>query len=227
MTSVAVTLGGVVFRDFEVPDAIAFGGKQRLALHQPVGGGQVIDVLGAEPDAISFTGTFSGPDAELRARTLDVARAAGAVLPLSWGGFAYRVMIASFSAVYRKSWWIPFTVELVPVLDLVMSLPSVLAQAGLDLAQAAGLGAASGVSLASFSLDAVSLAAAQGELETTLATAGAGLVSANKVFVLGAGTADAVSALTAIGSTSLVLAGAAAASAYVGRAAANIGLGGL
>ena len=223
MTSVGVTLGGVAFRDFEIPEEIAFGGIQRLAVHQPVGGGRVIDVLGAAAGEIVFAGVFSGPDAELRAQLLDVARNTGAVLPLAWSGFAYSVVVAGFSASYRKPWWIPFEIRLVPVENLVTAIPSALAQAGLDIASAAGFAALSGVSFASVTNGSVAgVAAAQSGLASAVMGAGATLAVAADSFSNSAGSDGAIAVLATLGAASATLAGAGAAQAYIGRAAANL-----
>ena len=47
MSSVGLTLGGIEFRDFEVPEQIVFGGGQTFAIHQIIGGSRVVDALGA------------------------------------------------------------------------------------------------------------------------------------------------------------------------------------
>lgn len=224
MASAAVTLGGVAFRDFEIPEEIAFGGIQRLAVHQPVGGGRVIDVLGAAAGEIVFAGTFSGPDAELRAQILGVARDAGAVLPLAWSGFAYMVVIAAFSASFQKPWWIPFEIRLVSVENLVTAIPTALAQAGLDIASAAGFAALSGVPFGSVSsASAASVATAQAGLTSAVLGAGATLAAATGAFSASTGADDAAAAMGSIGAASAMLAGAAAGQAYIGRAAANLG----
>ncbi|MDD2878008.1 MAG: hypothetical protein PHT60_13585 [Acidiphilium sp.] len=228
MAAVAVTLGGVAFRDFEVPAEIGFGGTQRLAVHQPLGGGRVVDVLGGAAGEITFAGTFSGPDAELRAQVLDGARNVGATLPLAFGGFAYSVVITAFSASYQKPWWIPFQITLLAVENLVAALPSALAQAGLDLASAAGFSGLSGVSLAGVStVSSAALAMAQSGLAAAVSGAGEALSAASNEFSGTAGAAAPIAAMATLGSASSVLAGAAAAQAYVGRVVANIGLGAL
>lgn len=225
MGAVTVTLGGVAFRDFEIPESIQFGGSQRLAVHELVGGGRVIDVLGAEAGTIGFGGTFSGPDAELRAQMLDVACSTGAVLPMAWSGFAYEVVIAQFAAVYQKSWWIPFRIELVVARNLVTALPSAVAQAGLDLASASGLAGMAGVSLGSVSAsDANAITTARGTVQGALTTAANGLTAAQMVFGNSAGASAATDALRGIGAASLSLAALGGASAYLGRASANLGL---
>jgi hypothetical protein len=228
MTTVAVTLGGVAFRDFEIPAEISFGGVQRLAIHQPVGGGRVIDTLGAAATEIGFAGTFSGPDAELRAQALGIARDAGVALPLVWGGFAYTVVIASFEALYRKPWWIPFRIALVAVENLVTALPSALVQAGLDIASAAGFSELSGVSLADVSsASTTGVTQAQAEVVSTMSAAGAALDGGVAAFSAGVGAAVPIAAMASIGASSATLAGAGASQAYLGRAVANLGIGAL
>lgn len=224
MTSIAVTLGGVAFRDFEIPEEIAFGGTQRLAVHQPVGGGRVIDVLGASAGEIAFEGVFSGPDAEQRVQLLDIARNTGAVLPLTWSGFAYMVVVAAFSACFQKSWWIPFEIRLVSVENLVTAIPSALAQAGLDIVSAAGFSALSGVSFdAVNSANAAGVTAAQADLASAVLGAGTTLAAATAAFSAGAGADGAIAVLGTLGGVSAMLAGAAAGQAYIGRAAVNLG----
>lgn len=226
MASGSVTLGGVAFRDFEIPEAIVFGGTQRMAVHQPVGGGRIIDVLGAEAETIRFSGTFSGPDAEVRAQLLDITRVAGATLPLAWSGFAFSVVIGSFVAVYQKPWWIPFEIELVAVENLVTAAPMALAQAGLDLANAAEFGGLSGVVLGPLSTSMpAGVNSAQAAVDGALTAAGGGLAVANAAFAGSSDAAGAMAALASVGAAASVLAGASAASAYLGRAAANLGSG--
>jgi hypothetical protein len=63
MSNIILTLGGVPFQDFEVPEQIRFGGSQRLAVHELIGGGRVVDALGDDAGEISFSGIFSSSDA--------------------------------------------------------------------------------------------------------------------------------------------------------------------
>jgi hypothetical protein len=44
--TVTLTLGGVVFADFEIPDSISSGGEQMLTVHKLPGGNRIIDALG-------------------------------------------------------------------------------------------------------------------------------------------------------------------------------------
>lgn len=228
MAAVSVTLGGVAFRDFEIPQAIEFGGCQKLAVHELVGGGRVIDVLGPEAGTIRFTGMFSGPDAELRAQLLDVARTAGAVLPLAWSGFAFEVVIADFTAVYQKPWWIPFGIELVAARNMVTALPDAAAQVGLDLASASGLAGMAGVSFGPVSAASpAAIATAQGQVKGALGAAANGLAAAGMAYDGSSGASAATDALRTMGTASLSLAALSGAAAYLGRAYDNAGLGGL
>ncbi len=113
----SVTLGPVVFESFEVPAEIRFGGAQRLAVHQLPGGARLIDAMGPDEATIAFSGILSGPNAETRALTLDALRAAGLVLPFSFGLFAYSVVIAEFLALYQSAAWIPYRIALLVVSD--------------------------------------------------------------------------------------------------------------
>lgn len=221
MATVAVTLGPIAFRDFEVPERIVFGGVQRLAVHQPIGGGRVVDVLGAEPGEIAFGGVFSGPDAALRAEALEAARDAGAVLPLAWDGFARMVLVAGFGASYEKPWWIPFALTLLVVQAPALLLPQALGQAEADLAVAGGFATAGGRSLqgatvaapASLTVAATSLASAA---SAAAARFGSALASLD-----GGGTEVAIGAVGALADSAGATAQLAAAQAYLTRAAAN------
>jgi hypothetical protein len=69
VTTTRITLGGIVFEAFEVPEQIEFGGRQRMAIHDLPGGGRVIDVLGPTDSDLVFSGIFSGSGAGTRKAT--------------------------------------------------------------------------------------------------------------------------------------------------------------
>jgi hypothetical protein len=127
MSNVVVTLGGVPFQDFEVPERIAFGGAQRLAVNQMIGGGRVVNALGVDDGEIGFSGIFSGSDAAGRVQALDLLRSTGTAVPFIWGDFFYIVVVAQFIVEYTKPWWMPFAVRCVVVTDLVAALGSAVA----------------------------------------------------------------------------------------------------
>lgn len=223
-----LTLGGVPFQDMEVPEKISFGGKQRVAVQNLIGGGRVVVALGLDDGEISFAGIFSGADAVARAQELDAARALGAQLPLVWGGFFYTVVIERFAAEYRKAALIPFSITCLVVSDpLAAAVNAVAPLASLvagDLAAALGLSGQAGVSLQGVSAAGLTgFAAVQGALSGGVDAMGASVNSA-AYGLNGAVTADmGVAALGRLGAVSAQLAAAAAMQGYVGRAAANLG----
>lgn len=141
MNATRLVLGPVAFRDFEVPERIAFGGTQKLAIHELPGGGRVIDAMGAQNADLVWSGIFSGADAAERVRLLDGMRLSAAEAPLSWDVFAYTVIIERLEADYVSPWWIPYhlTCKIVqdPVADLIALGATLVSQVVSDLAVAA------------------------------------------------------------------------------------------
>jgi hypothetical protein len=225
MTNVVLTLGTVAFQNFEVPEKIVFGGTQRLAVQPLIGGGRVVNVLGYDDGAISFAGIFAGSEAAQRAQTLDVARAAGAVLPLIWDQFYYNVIIASFAADYQKPWWIPFALSCVvtrdPVTESGITPASYLI--GDDLAVATALLGQAGIPLAGLSNPTASgLAVAQGMIAGAIVSAGTTLNGSANAVANAADATTGIAAVNQLAATSGALAAAAAMSGYVNRAATNL-----
>ncbi len=133
-------LGPVLFRDFELPGQITWGGKQRLAVHHLPGGRRVIDAMGRDDAAIVWSGTFSGADAGERARLLDLMCAEGAAWPLVWGRFLYTVIVQDFSVAYERANWMPYRIVCAVLRDeaegLVEDALSLLQSVSADLASA-------------------------------------------------------------------------------------------
>jgi len=227
MSNVILTLGGVPFQDFEVPEQIRFGGGQRLAVHDLIGGGRVVDALGDDAGEISFSGIFSGNDAAARAQALDAACALGAAIPLVWDGFYYSVVIAEFAAVYTKPWWIPFALRCAVVVDPAATLAALVAPAAslisADLAAAGALAGLSGLPAGILgSTTATGLAAAQTQITAGIASTGGALE--NNVTALNTAP-DAVTGIAAVNqmaANAAQLAGLAGMSGYVSRAATNL-----
>jgi uncharacterized protein YciI len=227
MSNVVLTLGGVPFQDFEVPEQIRFGGGQRLAVHELIGGGRVVDALGDDAGEISFSGIFSGSDASARAQTLDAACALGTAIPLVWDGFYYSVVIAEFAAAYTKPWWIPFALRCAVVVDPAAALASLAAPAAslisADLAAAGGLIGLSGLSTGVLgSTTATGLAAAQTQIAAAISTTGSALGNNMAALNTAPDAVTGVQAVNQITSNSAQLAGLAAMSGYVNRAAMNL-----
>jgi hypothetical protein len=226
MSNIYMTLGDVTLRDFEVPEKIAFGGRQRVAVHELIGGGRVIDTLGGQPSEIVFSGIASGADASARVQALDTACDAGSVLPLGWDGFFYHVVIAAFDADYTKSFWIPFEICCLIVTDSAVSnlaVPSVAANViSGDLSLAALWANQAG--LAGLSFTAPGAATALTACGGAIGTAGGAVLSDAAMVNDPATPVAAVNALTALGAHAAALAAATYANGYLSRAVQNISL---
>ncbi len=101
-------LGSIEFKDYEVPTKINFGGRQVLASHRLAGGRRVIDLLGPDSDDITFSGTFSGHGALVRANAVDSLRRRGITTVLLWDNISYDVVVSAFSASFMNQTWIPY-----------------------------------------------------------------------------------------------------------------------
>lgn len=228
MTNAPLTLGGVAFKNMEVPEKINFGGKQRLAIQNLIGGGRVISTLGLDDGTISFSGIFSGADAVSRAQQLDVARALGAQLPLVWNGFYYVVVIEQFTAEYQKPGLIPFSITCVVVTDplaaaanLVAPIANIVAN---DVASAVALSGQAGVSLQGVSASSLSgLNVARIALGRNMAATQASLGNAAAGLNGAVEPQDGIVALENLNTASGLLAGQATMKGYVERAAVNLG----
>lgn len=107
-------LGGVAFDGFSAPDRMPFGGKQAMAIHKLPGGQRVIDTLGPDDADFSWSGQFYGDDAYTTSLLLDAMRAAGAPVPLTWGGQFWMVVISDFSPkVRRLPTWVDYSITVV------------------------------------------------------------------------------------------------------------------
>jgi hypothetical protein len=226
MSNIVLTLGGVTFQDFEVPEKITLGNTQRVAMHELIGGGQVVDALGDAMGKIALAGVFSGADAAARAQSLEGATALGAQLPMLWDCFFYTVIIETFEAEYEKPWWIPFSLvcqivfdPVAAVADSVSSLTNLVAG---DVASAVALAPQAGLALGLSGVPgAAALAAAQGVVAAGITASDAALTAGGAFFD---GAVDAVSG--AAGLTQLVgvsgqLAAVTGLSSYINRAATN------
>jgi len=227
MGNVVITLGTVTFQDFEVPEKIALGGAQRIAVHQLIGGGRVVDALGDAPAKISFSGVFSGGDAAARAQTLDAATALGAQLPLFWDSFFYTVVIGAFSASYEKPWWIPFTISCVvvidPVAEIASAVSSVTTLIANDIASAVALAPQAGISLPlAGAASMASLSGAQAVVSTGLATANVALTSGVGLLNTAIDAPAAIGGLAQVVASSGQLAALSGMTGFLNRAATNM-----
>lgn len=222
-----LTLGDVTFQNFEIPTKIVFGGRQRVAIHELIGGGRVVDVLGTQSAEISFAGIFSGSDASSRAQSLDLACAVGAVLPLGWETFYYDVVVSKFNAVYEKAYWIPFEICCLVIPDIAaiasaITIPgnSVVAS---DLAVAAQWAVQAGFGGQSFTSGTVATAQLAGN--ALVAETGNSLLNNGALINAAPVSSDAIAALGAATQGAAQLAAASYVGGYLARAVQNISLG--
>lgn len=111
MAAVVLTLGGIEFRDFEIPEAIGFGGRQMLSSKRLVGGRKVVDAMGPDEAPLEWEGRFRGADALARARAVDAIRRAGRKVACTWGENAYTVLVSSFLPFDRGNGEIPYSIS--------------------------------------------------------------------------------------------------------------------
>ncbi len=154
-------IGPVLLQGFEMPDHISWGGGQRLIVHKLPGGRRVLDSLGRDDADITWTGVFTGADAALRARLIDLMRAGGRPWPLTWASFFYSVVIRSFEIDYRKDNWLPYRLSCTVARDEVEGiLETALSAAEAVLTDLAGANAVGSTVQLDAAMTAVSAAGA-------------------------------------------------------------------
>lgn len=144
MPDLVLTLGGVQFRDFEVPDKIAgMGGDQMLAIHRLIGGARVIDSMGRDDAPLEWSGRFRGRDAQSRARAIDALRIAGKEVILSFGDVLKTVKIHRFLYEFERFYEGPYSIVLEVLTDVSQSAADRgvdgMMRSDNDIAQALGL----------------------------------------------------------------------------------------
>lgn len=117
-----LTLGGISFYQFEVPESIGFGGEQRLAVHELIGGQKQVDAMGAFSEPLAWSGRFRGQTALDRARYVDGLRVSGQATNVTWSEFSYLVVIRRFLPVYERFYEIPYRIECEVIADLTQAV---------------------------------------------------------------------------------------------------------
>jgi hypothetical protein len=114
------------FGRFEIPESINFGGEQRMTVHERVGGSRVVDVMGASPDDIEWSGHFVGAQGLSRAQYIDGIRKSGQKWVLSWSKLRFEVVIKSFKCDFKQFYRLNYRIAFEVVQDLtrpVLSKP--------------------------------------------------------------------------------------------------------
>jgi len=110
-TGTRLILGDFEFLDFEIPERLVVPGRQKTVTHQMIGGARVIDVLGVEYDAFSWSGIITGANASDRVTALERMRDAGKQITLTLDSYSFTVVITNFVPVYEFIYRRPFTIE--------------------------------------------------------------------------------------------------------------------
>lgn len=105
-----LVLGSVVFKEFEIPEKIVYGGKHTLALHTFVGGRRTIDALGPDDAPITWEGRLQGEDATARAAQLEALRNAGAEIELIWADQFRLVVVSDLELTHERPYQILYRI---------------------------------------------------------------------------------------------------------------------
>ena len=187
---VILTLGGVIFQDFEIPESIKAGGEQKLDIKKFLGGSRTIDVLGRDDADIEWSGRFRGSSAEQRCQQLNAMRVAGTPVQLTWSSFNYQVIINKFTFDYQSPLEIPYRICLTVQVDNTIPIPSLLQTIdeifGTNLSSALNLGTEANVAGVTTSLNQIQTAAStiqtlSGSTSPALAALQANIVSAQGI----------------------------------------------
>ena len=238
-----VTIGPLVLTGLEVPEVFDRSASMQPAIHRLIGGGRVVQLLGANPRVRELRGILAGQGAVDRAVTLEALRDSGAVVLLTIGAWSENVVVTALELQYTARGSViryRLQAEALPAASVSLSttVSAVIGAAVADLGQAIssiGLTGVSSLGSAASTLgtDSASLGATASASTPTLDTtavasslssaidgAGATLVSMS-----GAATPDIVAdagALAAASVNARALAASVQAGAYVNRASASV-----
>jgi hypothetical protein len=112
MADLTLTVGGVDFQHFEIPEELRGGGDQIIAWHKYSGGLRKADTFGPDDAPLEWSGTFLDETAESRCQQIDAMRVAGSPVPVSWSSFNFVCIIRSFRWVYRRFYQIDYSITL-------------------------------------------------------------------------------------------------------------------
>jgi hypothetical protein len=118
MADFVLMLGSVAFQYFEIPEEIAGGGAQAMAVRKYAGGVRTIDAMGPDDDALQWSGWFEGPTALLRCQQLDIMRRQGVAVNATWSAYSYLVVIKRFTWKFKRYYHYSYEIQLEVVQDL-------------------------------------------------------------------------------------------------------------
>ncbi len=110
MTDALLLLDGFAFEGFEIPEGLPLGGGQTIGTKTLQGGIKVVDAMGEDLKAKQWSGRFTGAAAVDRMLAVDAIRRAGRAVSLTWGQFAWTVIVTDFSPVAESAFEIPYSI---------------------------------------------------------------------------------------------------------------------
>ena len=238
-----VAIGPVVLTGLEVPEVFDRSSSMQPAIHRLIGGGRVVQLLGANPRGRELRGILTGSGAVERAVTLEALRDSGASVSLTIGAWSETVVVTALELRYAARGSIihyRLQAEALPEVSvsLATTVSAVIGAAVADLGQAISSIGLSGLSAlgsaaSALGVDSASLAASAPTstpmLDTTAVASslsaaidGAGVTL---VSLSGSATPDIVadaSSLTAASGSAQALAASVQAGGYLNRATASV-----
>lgn len=106
-----IFLGGLNLIDFATPSSVRFTPTQNVMIHKFIGGTRHMDVLGEDNDTVKWSGTFLGPTASPDAALMNAYVVGGEPQTLTFGTFAYDVVIKQAAFDYRGPFLIDYAIE--------------------------------------------------------------------------------------------------------------------
>lgn len=97
------------------PEQVKFGLKEQIVIHKMIGGARILDMLGDDPEDISWSGFFLGPDAVELAQALYALQQGKELLDLTFGLYNASVVISQLDLVYKKAFWVDYSITCIVV----------------------------------------------------------------------------------------------------------------
>lgn len=109
-----------IFDTFEEPTQVVFGKEQSTYKHLLIGGGRIIDVMGAGDPDLTWSGYFVGTAGIDRARYLEGLAMKGKALTLTTDQFVKQVIISRFTYGFHYIYPVQYTITVQVIQDLTL-----------------------------------------------------------------------------------------------------------
>lgn len=105
-----LSLGGIVFESYALPEHVPLGGEHHFVVHKLIGGDRVINAMGRDDSDISWSGRLQRPDAVEVAQSIDQLRISGQAVPLIVDSQMYTVGVHKFEWDYERFYQILYKI---------------------------------------------------------------------------------------------------------------------